>query len=93
MNTSHTECYIDKSHPNAFYQADLKEVLENLDAQALEICGVETQYCVDSTVKLGYSIQIQKGVNSAWDSKQMTGEQTVQFYEDIWEGSFVTFID
>lgn len=58
--------------------------------------GVETQYCVDSTVKfahgLGYTIQMQKGVNRAWDNEQMTGEQTVHFYEDIWGGSFVTFI-
>lgn len=97
LDTSEAECYIDKTHPNAFYQTNLKEVLDKLDAHALEICGVETQYCVDSTVKfahgLGYAIQMQKGVNSAWDSEQMTGEQTVRFYEEVWNGSFVTFID
>ncbi|MFO8069221.1 MAG: cysteine hydrolase family protein [Alkalibacterium sp.] len=96
LNRSHSEYFIEKSHPNSFYHTDLKEVLEKLDAQKIEICGVETQYCVDSTVKfahgLGYTIQMQKETHSAWDNAWMTGDQTVRFYEEIWHDSFVTFI-
>lgn len=96
LNSSRGDSFVEKKHPNSFYQTNLKEVLENYNAESIEICGAETQYCVDSTVKfahgLGYSVYMQKGLHAAWDSELMTADKTIRFYENIWDGNFVTFI-
>lgn len=96
LNQNQSEYFIEKKHPNAFYQTELKDVLDKLDAKILEICGAETQYCVDSTVKfahgLGYSIIMEKGLHTSWDNEWMQAEETAQFYEMIWKDTFVTFI-
>ncbi|MDZ7836040.1 MAG: isochorismatase family protein [Alkalibacterium sp.] len=74
----------------------MNDILEKAEVKNLEICGLETQHCVDATVKfahgLGYTIQMQKGIHGAWDNQYMTGEETVRFYEEIWDNFFVTFV-
>lgn len=96
LDTSHSKYFISKAHPNAFYHTELKEVLDKENVQSLEVCGLETQYCVDATVKfghgLGFEIQMQKGSNSAWDNDYMTADETTAFYEEIWNNFYVTFI-
>ncbi len=96
LNKDQAHYFIEKKHPNAFYQTELKYVLDKLDTRSLEICGAETQYCVDSTVKfahgLGYAIIMEKGLHTSWDNNWMSAEDTVKFYESIWNDQFVTFI-
>ncbi|MGK4161864.1 cysteine hydrolase family protein [Limosilactobacillus reuteri] len=87
---------IRKKHPNSFYQTHLKETLENLGISQLEICGAQTDYCVDATVKmahgLGYQVIMQHHASSTFDNKYMTAEDTINFYENIWNNRFLTFI-
>ncbi|MCC5890665.1 MAG: isochorismatase family protein [Alkalibacterium sp.] len=85
---------IDKKHPNAFYKTELKYTLNKLNAKSIEICGAETQYCVDATLKfahgLEYTILMTKGLHTSWDNEWMTAAETRAFYETIWENNFVT---
>lgn len=96
LNQKKANLFIEKKHPNAFYETNLKEKLDELGAQKLEICGAETEYCVDSTVKfaqgLGYDVYMVKGLYTAWDSEWLTAEEMGRFYEEIWNERFVTFI-
>lgn len=88
--------FIEKKHPNAFYETNLKEILKTIGAEKLEICGAETEYCVDATIKFahgsGYAVYVKKGLYTAWDSELLTAEDMSRFYEDIWDERFVTFI-
>lgn len=96
LNKDHSKYFIEKKHPNAFYQTDLKDILDKFDVRSLEICGAETHYCIDSTVKfahgLGYSVVIEKGLHTSWDNKWMNADDTAKFYESIWDNNFVRFL-
>ncbi|MRN07701.1 cysteine hydrolase [Lactobacillus sp. 0.1XD8-4] len=87
---------ISKKHPNSFYQTDLEKILENLGINNLEICGAQTEYCVDATIKmahgLGYQVVMQHHASSTFDNKYMTAEDTINFFENIWNNRFLTFI-
>lgn len=82
-----------KQHPDSFYQTELAELLENL--KTFEICGAQTEYCLDSTIKAGfdrgYKIYMQAQMSSTFDNAFMTAEQTISFFEGIWGEKFVTF--
>lgn len=56
--------YINKTHANSFYNTGLKELLSQLSVKSIEICGAQTQFCIDTTVKvahsLGYKIYMKK---------------------------------
>lgn len=87
---------IDKNHPNAFYRTELKYILNKLSAKSIEICGAETQYCVDATAKfahgLEYDVFFKKGLYTSWDNDWMTVAETRAFYEFVWENNAMTFL-
>ncbi|TDL38293.1 isochorismatase family protein [Macrococcoides bohemicum] len=86
-----------KTHGNAFYHTKLQQVLDELEVKSLEICGAETPFCVDATVKfahgLGYKLYMKRNMTSTNYNDIMTPEESVKFYEMIWDRRFVEFID
>ena len=64
--------------------------MEQLDDKRVMIIGLQTNYCIDATVKSaferGFEVIIPEGTNSTFDNDYMTGETTVKYYnEDVWE--------
>ena len=79
-----------KTINSCFGSKQFKEYLENLDDKRLMIVGLQTNYCIDCTVKSaferGFEVIIPEGTNSTFDNDYMTGETTVRYYnEDVWE--------
>lgn len=79
-----------KTINSCFGNNEFKEYLENLDDKRLMIVGLQTNYCIDCTVKSaferGFEVIIPEGTNSTFDNDYMTGETTVHYYnEDVWE--------
>lgn len=79
-----------KTINSCFGSKEFKEYLEGLDDKRLMIVGLQTNYCIDCTVKSaferGYEVIIPEGTNSTFDNDYMTGETTVRYYnEDVWE--------
>jgi len=88
--------YVQKEHANAFYHTNLQQLLTQLDVESIEICGAQTEYCVDTTVKvahsLGYQLQMLPNATTTFDNAYMSANNTIRFYEGIWNRRFVTFI-
>ena len=64
--------------------------MKRQEDKRLMIIGLQTNYCVDATVKSaferGYEVIIPEGTNTTFDNDYMTGETTVRYYnEDVWE--------
>ena len=64
--------------------------MESQKDKRLMIIGLQTNYCIDATVKSaferGFEVIIPEGTNSTFDNNYMTGETTVKYYnEDVWE--------
>ena len=71
-----------------------------MDKQGIEklvLCGMQTEYCVDTSVKVafeyGYQLIIPEGTCTTFDGKDIPAETINEFYEDIWEDRFTDVLD
>ena len=87
-----------KTINSCFGNRDFTEYMARQEDRRLMIVGLQTNYCIDCTVKSaferGYEVIIPEGTNSTFDNDYMTGETAVRYYnEDVWEElvSAVTF--
>ncbi|MBP2100279.1 nicotinamidase-related amidase [Enterococcus rivorum] len=91
-----SDYFISKTHANSFYDTTLQETLAKLSISELEFCGAQTEYCVDTTIRmahgLGYSCSMQKGTCTTLDSGILNAETIINHHESIWENSFLSFI-
>ena len=79
-----------KTINSCFGNQDFKAYLELQEDKRLMIIGLQTNYCIDATVKSaferGFDVIIPEGTNSTFDNNYMNAETTVRYYnEDVWE--------
>ncbi len=79
-----------KTINSCFGNKEFREYMEQQSDKRLMIIGLQTNYCVDCTVKSaferGFEVIIPEGTNSTFDNDYMTGETAVRYYnEDVWE--------
>ncbi len=79
-----------KTINSCFGSKDFREYMEKQEDRRLMIIGLQTNYCIDCTVKSaferGFEVIIPEGTNSTFDNDYMTGETAVRYYnEDVWE--------
>lgn len=70
---------IQKTHADAFYKTDLKKELDRLRIDKLEITGAQTEYCVDTSIRVahnfGYEIVMYKGATTTFDNEFLSAEK------------------
>ena len=79
-----------KTINSCFGNKDFKQYLKRQTDKRLMIIGLQTNYCIDATVKSaferGYDVIIPEGTNSTFDNDYMTSETAVRYYnEDVRE--------
>ena len=79
-----------KTINSCFGSKELKAYLRQQEDKRLMIIGLQTNYCIDATVKSaferGFDVIIPEGTNSTFNNDYMSGETTVRYYnEDVWE--------
>lgn len=82
-----------KTVSSAFGNRDFAGCLEKSGDGTLMIVGLQTNFCVDATVKSaserGYRVIIPEGTNSTFDNPYMTGETTCAYYfNEVWPDVF-----
>ena len=80
-----------KTINSCFGNRDFKAYMEQQEDKRLMVIGLQTNYCIDATVKSaferGFDVIVPEGTNSTFDNNYMTGETTVAYYnEDVWDG-------
>lgn len=87
--------YIRKTHANSFFQTELKSLLDSLSIEALELCGAQTEYCVDTTIRvahgLGYSLSMRRGTATTVDNDCWLAPEIIAHHEAIWDNRFLRF--
>ena len=82
-----TEKIFDKTINSCFGNKDLSEYLQKLDDKRLMIVGLQTNYCIDASVKSafekGFEVIIPAGTNSTFDNVYMDAETTYHYYNDM----------
>jgi nicotinamidase-related amidase len=82
-----------KTINSCFGNADLAEYLKQTGEKELMIIGLQTNFCIDATVKSaferGYKVIIPEGTNSTFDNDYMDAETTYKYYNEMmWPGRF-----
>ncbi len=80
-----------KTINSCFGNREFRDYMERQEDKRLMVIGLQTNYCIDATVKSaferGFEVIVPDGANSTFDNEYMSGETTVRYYEeDVWEG-------
>ena len=76
-----------KTINSCFGNHDFAEYLKDTGEKELMIIGLQTNFCIDATVKSaferGYKIIIPEGTNSTFDNNYMDAETTYKYYNEM----------
>ena len=82
-----------KTINSCFGNREFAKYMEQQEDKRLMIIGLQTNWCIDATVKSaferGYRVIIPEGANSTFDNDYMSAETTYRYYnEEIWPDAF-----
>ncbi|MBH2032935.1 MAG: cysteine hydrolase [Pseudomonadales bacterium] len=79
--TSDEDLRVRKTTGDSFYQTNLGTLLQKRDVDRLIICGLQTDYCVNATVRqahtLGYDVVLAADAHSTVDNGNMAAEDII----------------
>ena len=97
LNRKPDEKVFQKRYNSMFKETGLKEYLDQQGIEQLVLCGMQTEYCVDTSVKVafeyGYQLVIPEGAVTTFDGDDIPAETLNEFYENIWEERFADVLN
>ena len=87
------ERIFDKFVNSPFKESGLLAYLKGKDEDTIIAVGLQTDYCMDATVKCGFEhgfrMIVPEHTNSTFDNAFMTAEQTYRYYNEfMWKGRY-----
>lgn len=80
--------YVTKTACDAFYHTRLEQVLEEHSINSFVICGCATDYCVDTTLKVGaskgYGITVAEDAHTTANRPAAEAATLIAHYNDVW---------
>ena len=91
------ERIFDKTANSAFKETGLLDYLKEKEETIIMIVGLQTDYCIDATIKTGFEHGFQMIVpeytNSTFDNPWLSAEQTYQYYNTfLWNKRYAACI-
>jgi len=91
------EKVFDKTVNSAFKGTGLLEYLKEKNIRTVIVTGLQTDYCIDATVKCGFEhgfkVLVPEHANSTFDNAFMTGEHSYKYYNKfMWSGRYAECI-
>ena len=81
------EIIFDKYANSSFKGTGLLEYLKEKKENTIIIVGLQTDYCIDATIKAGFEhgfkMIVPANTNSTFDNQYMTAEQTYRYYNEF----------
>lgn len=91
------EFQVVKYYCDSFYKTDLSDILSQAGISKLVITGMQTEFCVDTTIRNGFSRGLTlygvRGAHTTYDSEKMTAAQLIEYHEGIWSGRFLELLE
>ena len=83
-----------KRHCSAFQHTDFDTRLKRADIDHLIVCGMQTEFCVDTAVRAayerGYRVTLVSDGHTTFASKALSGADIVAHHNTTLDGSFAT---
>jgi aminoglycoside 6'-N-acetyltransferase len=87
------EARVDKTTRDSFHQTELDSILRRLEIKTLIFCGMQTEYCVDTTCRraytLGYDAYLVSDGHSTFDSKVLPASQIIAHHNFVLQTRFL----
>lgn len=84
---------VEKSTWDSFYKTKLEAVLKERGITNLVICGMQSEFCLDTTCRrafsMGYKNILVSDAHSTFDSDSLKAEQIVRHHNRVLGGRFV----
>lgn len=81
-----------KKRNSAFYETDLHEKLQAAAIDHIVVCGMQTEYCVDATVRSAfdrfYRVTVVADAHTTFDSQLLPAATIIAHTQHIWNGRF-----
>ena len=81
------DAQVTKGNCDAFLDTTLQTALEAVSADHLVVCGLHTDFCVDTTCRraasLGYQVTLVEDAHSTFDRDYLTAEQVIRHHNAI----------
>lgn len=85
---------IDKDDSDAFLRTSLHEDLQVLGIDTLIVCGLQSEFCIDSTCRtayaLGYRVVLVEDAHSTTDTEDLTAAQIVAHHNRTLSRAYAT---
>jgi nicotinamidase-related amidase len=76
-----------KTATDAFHRTELRAVLEREGIDELVVCGMHTEFCVDTTIRralaLGYPVVLASDAHTSEGSAALTPAQVIAHHNDV----------
>lgn len=87
----------DKKVNSAFKETGLLEYLKGKEEKEIIVTGLQTDYCIDATIKCGFEhgfhMIVPNNCNTTVDNKYMSAEESYQYYNEfMWNGRYAECI-
>jgi len=91
------EKIFDKRVNSAFKDTGLLEYLKQKEEAEIVIVGLQTDYCIDATIKAGFehgfNMIVPAGTNTTFDNSYMTAKQSYQYHNEfMWKRRYAECI-
>lgn len=91
------EMIFDKMVNSPFKESGLLQYLKEKDVRTIIAVGLQTDYCMDATIKCGFEhgfhMIVPAYTNSTFDNDFLSGEQTYRYYNEfMWKGRYAECI-
>src|SRR5690606_1778482 len=89
LNCNDSDIYVRKSASDSFQSTDLKVRLDALSINHVVVCGMQSEFCVDSTVRralaLGYEIIVVADGHTTVDNGVLSAAMISKHHNVTWE--------
>jgi nicotinamidase-related amidase len=87
-----SEDVVEKSSWDAFLDTELESVLKKKGITELIIAGMQTEFCIDTSLRraysMGYRNVLVSDAHTTYDSDELIAEQIISHHNRIWNGRF-----
>ncbi|WP_044337130.1 cysteine hydrolase family protein [Rossellomorea aquimaris] len=90
---------VHKDTPDSFYRTNLQQKLRELNIDHLVLTGIQTEACIDTTCRRGFSldfkITILTDAHSTFDKKEISAAQIISHHNEVlrWFADTITTDD
>lgn len=80
--------YVTKTACDSFWQTALAALLKRLEIKGFVVCGCATDYCLDTTIKVGasagYAITVAADAHTTADRRWVSAEALINQHNEVW---------